>query len=72
MIASTSVVSTVEHGVFAPHRRAVHEGMLMPLRDRIGVQSMQSGKTFERSFRSLLRPSNRVRGRGAAHEEPVP
>jgi hypothetical protein len=44
----------------------MHEGTLAPLRDRLEVQSMLCRKLFERSFRSLQRCSNRVRGRGAA------
>ena len=47
------------------HGRAMHEGPLAPLGDRLVVQSVPRSEFFERSFRSLYRSSDSVRGRDA-------
>src|SRR6185312_10388558 len=48
-----------------PHGSVVDEGPFAPLGNRLVVQPVLCGKLFERSFRSLYRSSDGVRGRGA-------
>ena len=50
-----------------PHRRIVDEGALPPFRHRLfGFKAVTPDELFERSFRSLYRCSDGVRGRGGA------
>ncbi len=64
MSASSSFESTLERTSWA-HWRVVNEVALLPFHHRLRVHTVTLAQLLDRSFRSLYRSSDSVRGRGA-------